>query len=249
MPGDLRTFQARMAKALLAPAGDACPPDFDEPARRRFRVYRNNVQHGLAEALAKAYPTVARLVGAAFFAAMARAFLLARPPRTRSLALFGEGFADFVAGFPPAATLPYLADVARLERAVLEAQHAADARPLTAAALLALGADARTLRLRPHPATRLVASPHPIVALWQSQGPMRIEAVAQHALVTRPDDRVIVQALDPVAGRFALALLGGAASDTARAAADDPSGDDAVTLWQPLLQGGAFRHFSEEERP
>ena len=66
---------------------------------------------------------------------MARAYALAEPPRSPVLMDYGAGFADFIAGFAPAASLPYLPDVARIERAWREAYHAADAEPLTAGGL------------------------------------------------------------------------------------------------------------------
>lgn len=237
----LGQFQAAMAAALLAPAGDAVPDGWDAGAARRFRVYRNNVHHGLAAALAHAYPVVERLVGAAFFTAMARAFLVAHPPRTRSLALFGDGFADFVEGFAPASSLPYLADVARLERAVLEAQHATDAAPLSYTAVLAIEARAQHIPVTPHPATRLVASPHPIVALWRADGPTTILARPEPALVTRPAERVVVQALEPAAAAFARAVLDGQPVDHSLATARQLEPDfDAVAGWQPLIAGGAL---------
>ena len=132
---DLHTFQADVAAALADGDPAAHPRALTGRAAARFRVYRNNYRHGLARQLAEAYPVVERLVGDAFFAATAQVFLHAHPPRTRSLALFGAGFAEFLEGFPPAASVPYLADVARLERARLEALHAADADPLAPAAL------------------------------------------------------------------------------------------------------------------
>lgn len=55
--------------------------------------------------------------------------------RGPSLALYGAGFADFVEDFEPAASVVYLADVARLERARLESLHAADAQVLDASVL------------------------------------------------------------------------------------------------------------------
>ena len=50
---------------------------------------------------------------------------------------YGGDFADFVEGFAPAASVPYLAAVARLERARVQAYHAADSQPLTADQLAA----------------------------------------------------------------------------------------------------------------
>lgn len=248
----LADFQRDFAAALVAPDAESAPDGFEGETRRRFRVYRNNYFHGLSRELRAAYPVVHRLVGDAFFAAMAYRFLAGRPPRARSFALFGDGFADFVADFPPAASLPYLADVTRLERARLEALHAADAAPIDPARLCALGDAAAGTRFRPHPAARLVASEHPIVSLWEANrpdvpdGPREIAGRAEAALVTRPADAVLVRRLDPAQAAFAAVVL---RSDTpiralGAAQARDPR-FDPVTAWQALLAGGALAGTAE----
>lgn len=81
----------------------------------RLAVYRNNVVGSLIDALADAFPVAQQLVGVAFFRAMAGVFARQAPPRSRILAHYGEGFAEFIEGFEPARSVPYLADVARLE--------------------------------------------------------------------------------------------------------------------------------------
>ena len=72
----------------------------------------------LVNALRLSYPMVDALVGDEFFDRTCRIFAEANLPRAASLAVYGEGFADFLADFAPAAGLPYLSDVARLDRAV-----------------------------------------------------------------------------------------------------------------------------------
>ncbi|MBI4997931.1 MAG: putative DNA-binding domain-containing protein [Rhodocyclales bacterium] len=125
-------MQTAFADALLG-REPACPAGLvtwngSDPAQR-FAVYRNNVVVSLIDALADTYPVVQQLVGEEFFRAMARLFALARPPDSPVMAHYGAGFAEFVAGFPPAAALPYLADVARLEYLYVQVYHAADEAP------------------------------------------------------------------------------------------------------------------------
>ena len=95
------------AAALRDRDPEAAPPGMSERNRARFLIYRNNVFKGYVDALAAAYPVVARLVGDAFFEAMAREFYLHAPKPDISLALYGGGFSDFIEGFPPAAGLPF----------------------------------------------------------------------------------------------------------------------------------------------
>ena len=126
-------FEASFARALLDPAqpvpGGVISDNGAMPARR-FAVHRNNVVAGLVKALQTRFPVVQKIVGEEFFAAMARVFVMRKPPRTPILAMYGDEFAAFIAAFEPAGELAYLADVARLEAARTRAYHAADAMPI-----------------------------------------------------------------------------------------------------------------------
>ena len=81
-------------------------------------VHRNTIFGALANALRLAFPTVERLVGEQFFDQLCVAFVENRPPKNARLASFGDGFADFIQSYVPAAGLKYLADVARLDHAI-----------------------------------------------------------------------------------------------------------------------------------
>ena len=117
-----------LARALDDP--DLPPPGaIGARQARRFDIHRNNVARGIVETLRASFPVVERLVGEAFFAALARAYHAAAPPSSPLLFRYGAGFAAFIDGFPPARPVPYLGDVARLEWLRLQAYHAADAAP------------------------------------------------------------------------------------------------------------------------
>ena len=168
------SLYADFAAALLAPEG-ACPEGLvtangSDPAVR-FAVYRNNVQSSLVDALADSYPVLVQLVGAAFFRAMALVYVRQAPPRTPLLVDYGGDFADFVEGFAPAASVPYLAAVTRLERARVQAYHAADSQPLTAEQLTAALAKPETLgdlRLSLHASVAVLSAPYALVSIWQA---------------------------------------------------------------------------------
>ena len=138
----------------------------------RLAIYRRNVLATLVDSLAAAYPVVRRLVGDAFFAEAAARHARLAPSRSANLHDFGEGFADFLAGYPPAAGLPYLADVARLEWAVHACFHAEDKAALDVTRLADV-AEPERLRFELHPAVRLVASSHPVAAIHAANGPGR----------------------------------------------------------------------------
>lgn len=176
--------------------------------RQRFNVYRNNVVVSLTNALCDSFPVAMALVGERFFRDMARQFVRRCPPHSPVLARYGEGIADFIAAFEPARTVPYLADVARLEMACLNALHAADAAPLsreTLATLLGTPEHLPGLRFALHPSMQLIESPFAIVSLWSAhQGELDIGTVdplaAERACVLRHD--LVVKVLSLPAGEF-----------------------------------------------
>ncbi len=255
--------QTGFATALLDPAAP-CPPGLvswngSDPAQR-FAVYRNNVHVSLVDALADSFPVTQELVGENFFRAMACEFVRAAPPRSPVLALYGQGFAEFIESFAPAASLPYLADVARLEMLRVLAWHAPDATPVAQEALAAALADPEALpqlRFELVPALRLLASPHAIVSLWAAhqseEAALDLAGIdtarAEAALVCRLDLDVAIYRLEAGAVAFVAGLqLGrpfGAAADAALAA--DPAFDPAATL-ALLLGAGAIADVIIERR-
>jgi hypothetical protein len=212
---------AELQRAFLAGLYDA-----DEPRDRRARIYRRNVLANLHDALAAAYPVVRRLVGEAFFREAAERFALAFPSRSGDLHRFGSEFAEFLEQYAHARDLPYLPDVARLEWACAESFHAADGEGLDALALQALSEDeAGRVRLRLHPAVRLLESSHPIAAIWHANQPgkdgtpARV-AGADQVLVHRQDFAVHVRALGPAEWELLRAIERG---ETLGAMAADPA--------------------------
>ena len=138
----------------------------------RIAIYRNNVLGNYCKALAATYPVVRRLVGPPFFDAAVEHFVQAHPSTRGDVNGYGAEFAGFLTSYAPARDLGYLPDVARLEWAIDQANIAADAAPLDAAALGAVAADALDdLRFRLHPSARLIASPFPIFRIWQINQP------------------------------------------------------------------------------
>lgn len=252
------TSQADFARALLDPARPL-PAGLrtwngSDPARR-FAVYRNNVVVALTQALADTFPVVAQLVGDAFFAAMAGVYLREHPPRSPVLAHWGDGFADWLAGFAPARALPYLADMARLERARVAAWHAADASPLPEPALRERLVDTGSLpqaRLVLHPSCRALRSPFDVQALWaahQQAGDwpaVDIDRPCGVLVLRDAADEVLVIRVDPPCAAFVAALCAGAtlAESLARA-----PGVDLVAALALLLRHGAITGWTEPGNP
>ena len=251
------SYAASFASALIDPDRDT--PDLvtgpaGKGAVRRYNVYRNNVTVSLIDALAATYPAVQRITGVEFFRAMARFHVRATPPTSPLLFEYGRDFPAFVAAYEYAGEMPWLADVARLERAWLDAYHAADAEPLHAEALEAVAPERfEEAIFTAHPATRIVRSSFAAVTIFaanRSDGAVHsIDAgVAEDALITRPDAGVVVRHLPDGGAVFLENLLAkrplGAA---AGAALDCCPGFDIAANIAGAIQAGVFTAVSVGE--
>jgi len=245
-----RASQAAFAAALLDP-GRSTPAGVAGPAGKtatsRYNVYRNNVTVSLIDALAATYPAVQRITGVEFFRAMARCHVRAAPPTSPLLFEYGHDFPDFIAQYEYASSMPWLADAARIERAWLDAYHAADAEPLAPTALASVPhASLADLVFTAHPATRVVRSRFAavtIVASNRGNDPVgRIDAsTPEDALITRPDLDVVLRRLPPGGATFLESLMTGRSLGEATASALEASPDfDIAANIAGLIEAGAF---------
>ena len=241
---------AAFAAALLDPAreppGSIAGPS-GKGAGKRYNVYRNNITVSLIDALAAAFPATLRITGEEFFRAMARFHVRESPPSSLLLFEYGHGFPNFIERYEYAQSMPWLADVARIERAWLDAYHAADARAVAPQALASIPLErVAGTALTPHPATKIVRSRFPAATIFaanRSAGPVgRIDATApEDALVTRPGLEVMVRHLPPGGAVFLMRLIAGEPLGAAAAAAlaHSPAFDLATNL-AGMLAAGAF---------
>ncbi|MBE0623109.1 MAG: putative DNA-binding domain-containing protein [Burkholderiales bacterium] len=258
MDSALSRFQDGFAQALLAPDADAgLTPEIAALARQpAFAVYRNTVMKGCIDALQANYPAVARLVGEAWFRAAAAIFARERLPAQATLLNYGEAFAEFLAGFEPAADLPYLPGVARLDRCWTESHAAADEPVLAAATLAALAPEAlASTVLHPHAAARWAwFDDQPIYTIWQrnraaSQDESEIEWQGEGALLARPRGAVLWAPLDAAGCAFLDACAAGLPLAAASAAALEARDDaDLARLMKTLLENGAFARMSSTNK-
>jgi hypothetical protein len=244
------SYAAVFARALLDP--DLATPTAvagpkSKAARKRYNVYRNNVTVSLINALAAVFPATQRITGVDFFRAMARFYVRATPPLSPLLFEYGRDFPDFIERYEYAQSVPWLADVARIERAWLDAYHAADVQPLIPRDLASIPPErlADTV-LKPHPAARIVRSRFPAVTIFtahRSDGSAgRVEVVEpEDALLTRPALEVEARRLPPGGAIFLTRLIAGESLGAAAAAAlsDSPSFDLPANI-AGLLEAGAF---------
>jgi hypothetical protein len=249
-PDPHASYAAAFALALLDPISQV-PGIVTGPrgksAVKCYNVYRNNVTVSLIDALAAIYPAVQRLTSTDFFRAMARFHVRETPPTSPLLFEYGRDFPAFIARYEHTRSLPWLADVARIERAWLDAYHAADAPPLSPSALATVAPDRLSgLVFRPHPSTRVVRSQFAAVTIFASNRERasadRIDAsTPEDALVTRPEFDVVVQKLPPGGAVFLDCLISGyMLSEAAAAALEDTQNFELVTNIAGLIEAGAF---------
>ena len=222
--------QTTFREALLDP--EAARPNGlkdgkGRPAGGRFDVYRNNVTVSLTEALEVGFPVIRKLVGQENFKLLATAYLRRHPPHSPLMMHFGADMPSFLADFEPTRKTGYLPDVARLELAIRESYHAADADPISAAELEALPPEALVCsRVRLAPSLRLVRSPWPILSIWRfnvEEGAKSPGMAAEDVLVARPDLDPVPRLLPSGGAEFVSALLTGATFGDAMDKASDAS--------------------------
>lgn len=195
----LLDLQRRFAGHLRAGVDDG-PPG--------IALYRRTVRTNYRRALSATFVVVKRVVGEPFFHAAADAYAARHPSSSGDLGDFGDRFGDFLGDYAPAKDLPYLADLARLEWALDESSRAAGAPSSPGEIVEVLGSvpgDAiGRVRLRLAPSCRLVASPHPVLRIWQvhqpaHEGPLAVDwdGGGERVLLRRDTDGVALEALPP----------------------------------------------------
>lgn len=246
----LRQLQAAFAEALFSrepPASVACLGIAASHARERFAIYRHSLIERSTTTLRGAYPVLHRLVGPGFFGNMARNYVYAYPSSSYDLDELGRHLGGFVADLPEAAGRPYLADVARLEWAVHETLRAPDAAPLGLDALASVPPERYDgVKLVPHPTARLVASPFPVLRIWEVNQADReavetvdLDSGPSSVLVDRRDNRVRLRTLGRGEFLWIVALCAGETlgAATARAFEDETDFDLSACLAAHLLDG------------
>ena len=242
-------YSAAFSDALLNPDRDApalVTGPSGEADARRYSVYRNNVTVSLIGALAAVFPAVQRITGIEFFRAMARFHIRETPPTSPLLIEYGRDFPGFIERYEYAQGMPWLADTARIERAWLDAYHAADAPVLGAANLTKVPPERLAdLIFMPHPATRLVRSRYATVTIFAAnRKPLPVAAIdaghPEDALITRPEFDVAVRQLAPGQAEFLSTLMAGHPLGEAAAAALEARSDFDVGMGlATLIESGA----------
>ncbi len=245
---------AAMQQAFLAIVVGASPPGAADglieagrtDVATRMRVYAHAYVERIGAALASDFPKVQAVLAHERFAALVRRYLRACPPRHWTLRDAGDRLADFLA--TDEAHEPWLADLARLERARVEAFDAAEARTASREDLAGLPPEAfLDLRLALVPSAQLVALGHAADQVWSELEDglpwSPPTASPRRVMVWRRGLTVVHRTLaDDEAAFLASLAAGNRLTDACEALTDhrDPAAR-ALEVLLAALDGGGFR--------
>lgn len=167
---DLAQQQAAFLAAILD-EGAPLPSGWGNSQTAGMAVYRGNYRSALMGALAESYERTARYVGEGPFRQACMNHIIANPPSGWTIDDCGAGFADTCARF--LRKNPEVAELAWLERAMLELATAPDTEPLSSQAFASVSAgfdDAQWAELRlnfqPGAVARVVH--YDLQAMWRA---------------------------------------------------------------------------------
>ncbi|GJL81974.1 MAG: DUF2063 domain-containing protein [marine bacterium B5-7] len=220
----LREFQQSFRRALFDPTSTS-PALRDQivthglPAERRLNVYRNNMIASLTESLKATYPAVVKIVGDDFFKMLARRYIESSPSTCGDLHTFGDNFDKLVDSLPETRSLPYLADIARLEWGYHIVFHAVEDNPITLDALAEADIEPDqydSIRFHFHPASMAISSRYPITNIWRfaineadDDRTLDIDTGGENVLVARRDNEMEFQNMGDAEYRFVQSMISG----------------------------------------
>lgn len=209
MPPSLAEIQRALAARVLG--GDdrtienwiRVPAGVDIAAR--LAIYSDGYPARVMEALREAFPATANILGDGSLAALTERYVQHLPAALRNLNAIGAGLPEFLKTDALNDALPFLADLARLEWAVVECFHGEPAGPLDPSRCAGWSEDDwAAARVELQPQLTLVRSAWPVRALRDTRNLDRsaisvdLADRADRALVYRRGFDVVVESLDEV---------------------------------------------------
>jgi hypothetical protein len=171
----LAQLQERIQSAILAaeaPGGEALDAIRDSRRADRsdlFLIYHEGYRLRLAEFISNDYATLRERLGDTAFGMLVEDYILSGPSRERNARWYASQLPDFMASDIRWRSNVLACDLARLERAHLDAFDAADADIIDIEALATLtAADWPSLRLHFHPSLRILDLGAGVIAVFES---------------------------------------------------------------------------------
>jgi hypothetical protein len=175
MPRNLKELESLLYRLITAPSGVAeglaTERDFGArgleaivlgddrlSAEARLDIYANMYFYRIRDALKEDFPATLAVLGDDNFHNLVTGYMLEYPPTEPSISYCGQHLADYLRDHPPHENAPFVADLAKLERAVVEVFSGPDDAALDPDALRATPAeDWPAMKLRIHPAAQILA--------------------------------------------------------------------------------------------
>lgn len=205
MPSSLHETLQTLNLALVTGETDAegCLQDKGKlSGEERLNIYRSSFLGIQVDAMAAIYPVVQALTGEMFFRAMAKKYLQQYPSQSGDLHQIGEQFPEFIKSFPPAGSLPYLADTGSLEWVWHRCFHAADRQNFDFAAFSACAAQPEVI-FHLSPDVHFMHSDFPVHRIWEvnqaeKNGEIDLDAEPgpHYLLIDRTDYRVSITSIN-----------------------------------------------------
>ncbi len=184
-------------------------------AEQRVDIYANMYFYRLLDVLKEDFPATLSVLGEDEFHNLATGYLLEYPPTEPSVLFCGRHLSDFLREHALKKDAPYIADLAALERAMVEVFHGPDAPVLEADQLRAISAEKwPRLRLRTHPALQILKLKWRVVELLRAVEERHewkpAEAGVVEVIVWRRSARVFYRELEKAEERAIAAAHEGA---------------------------------------
>lgn len=165
LQGDFQDYLLRGGTAVQAHVLESARV----PLATRLGVYGGAYRSRLADALQANFAALAKLLGEADFATLAMDYVRAHDSPFFSIRYYGDALPAFLAAHEDYTTVPVLAELARWEWSMTCVFDAADAEPLTHAALARVSAQQwAQLRFTWHPSVQRLSLAWNVPQLWQA---------------------------------------------------------------------------------
>jgi hypothetical protein len=228
--------------ALARPLLEVIPPSERLTPSDRLGIYAGMYFWRIVDALREDFPRVAAVLGDEGFADLARGYLARHPSSHPSLRHAGGALPDFIADQPPPGAPAFLADLARLERARVDAFDALDVAALRVDDLRAVPAtDWPALRFAAVPAVAVLVSDWPVDRVWDDPAARDVPPERTTLRVWREGFAVYHARMDHAEARALARVLAGRSFAAVCDVLDQPETAGALLLrW---IEDGLLRRF------
>lgn len=195
----LKDVQSSFINAIINGDNNECS-NFIKPTNvaniSRINIYKNNVVSTLRENIIAKYPIILALVGEEFLNYCVREYVKNNPSKNGNLDFYGKEFANFIASFKPAQTLPYLSDVAKLEWLLHEIYFDEDIKILDKIKFSKTDVNQlENVKFKVNKAVKLIASKYPIYQIYQMVNDnlikdLDISSGGENLLIIRPEFKI-----------------------------------------------------------